>query len=327
MTTTLNFLGLSLSAGQPHQGVAEAGNFARRGFSQLETRNLKLIDQGTISQNAPEHHRVFNYQSLQNIDWTPYQEAYQKVKELLKTDLPLLNWGGDHSIGIATAGAFCETYPEGVVIWVDAHADINLPQYSQSGNIHGMPLAILMNLESIAELHFPWIKTHLAPENLIYVGVRDIDPYEKQILEKLNIQHISAECIHQKGLPAFESFIKDIIQDRHVHISFDIDSVSPEYARATGLLVPDGLTPSDLRELASIVSTHARIKSVDVAEINPLLEEYELTLQTQQVALDFIENIFINRPNKNNKGSLYDDDIGRTAEKLNPASLEPGSQI
>lgn len=205
------------------------------------------------------------------------------------------------------------------MVWIDAHADTNLPPSSPSGNLHGMPLAILMNVENIAENFFPWIKKFLSPEKIIYVGLRDVDFHEKELIKKKNIRFYSADHVRQRGMRAVADEILAITKDNPLHISFDIDSVCPKYAPATGLHVPDGLTPQDLFTLGTRLSVHSNITSMDVVEINPAIGTKEEIFKTNLMALSFVRWTFC-RYQKNEKEYRYDD--YRTNEEFDPTETE-----
>jgi arginase len=103
----------------------------------------------------------------------------QLAIQSLKTNTKTLNIGGDHTMGLGTVSAFLECFAddEKMVIWIDAHADANTRKASKSGHYHGMPVAFLLGLDK--DDKFP-IKVLLKPEQLVYVGLRDVDPFEKQ---------------------------------------------------------------------------------------------------------------------------------------------------
>ena len=164
---TLNFLALGFEVGQERSGLRDSYEYARQFFSYLQNYGVQIRDQGQIIHHDPSHAKIHDPGQVELLNWSPYEQAYKKIQDLLLKNETLLNWGGDHSVALATVGAFCSRFPEGTVIWIDAHGDINLPQHSLSGNLHGMPLSILMNLQNIANESFPWIQKHLQPHQLI----------------------------------------------------------------------------------------------------------------------------------------------------------------
>ena len=183
---------------------------------------------------------------------------------------------------------------------------IEFIEYSLTGNIHGMPLSILLNLNGVAGRHFPWIKNYLLPQNLIYIGIRDIDPFEHKILQELKIKYYSARDVKKYGMISVASEIYGICQNHPLHISFDIDSISPEFAPATGLLVPNGLNPFDLEILGETFSRHQQISSMDIVEINPFIGNDEDVFKTNIAAINFVRSIFC-QGRTINYGGFYDD--------------------
>ena len=108
--------------------------------------------------------------------------------------------GGDHSQAFATISAVLKKYPDVKIIWIDAHADINTPGTSPSGNIHGMPVAALMGLAPKAVWKMPWLNQSLTPDNIVYFGIRELDPGEVHTVRKYGIENYSPTQIRGKGL-------------------------------------------------------------------------------------------------------------------------------
>lgn len=290
---SVQFLGINISSGQPHAGVSASSEKIRQYFATLKTVGLHILDQGNIEQGQHNNQKVHSCDEIKKINWQPYEKAYEKISQLLKTQAPVINWGGDHSIGISTVGAFTEQYPDGYVVWIDAHADVNLPEYSLSGNTHGMPLAFLLNLENFGEKNFSWLKCFLNPEKLIYVGLRDVDPFEQQILDKLKIRYYTAQDIKTKGMVHVAREISSICNHQNLHVSFDIDSVDPRLAPATGLHVPNGLLTEDLQMLTWYLGDSAILRSVDVVEVNPSMTDQMGVELTHSVALQFLLGLLL----------------------------------
>lgn len=160
-----------------------------------------------------------------------------------------------------------EKYNDLFVIWIDAHADINTSETSQSQSIHGMPLTQITGLET--KYRFDWIKKYLSFNNLIYIGIRDIDEGESEFIKKHNIKVITVDNIELCGIESITEMIRDIIGKRPLHISLDIDGIDPKYFPSTGTKVDNGLELADVCYL--IKELNDNIKSMDIAELNPLL--------------------------------------------------------
>eukprot|EP01124_Arcella_intermedia_P018606 TRINITY_DN2562_c0_g2_i2.p1 TRINITY_DN2562_c0_g2~~TRINITY_DN2562_c0_g2_i2.p1 ORF type:complete len:358 (+),score=5.12 TRINITY_DN2562_c0_g2_i2:496-1569(+) len=186
-----------------------------------------------------------------------------------------LTLGGDHSLSLGTISAASDLAtralegglaapfqrPELVVVWVDAHADINTPSTSASGNLHGCPLSALLGLDAPgwdALRHFGWVKDRLAatgagrtsyllPGHLLYIGLRDVEPPEQALLAEHRIEAYSMRRVRadQRGMDALvkEALGKvDPAGERPIHVSFDIDAIDPMFAPGTGTAVGGGLT-------------------------------------------------------------------------------------
>lgn len=315
----INFLGLGFEVGQEQSGLKLSHEYVKRYFPFLKKHGLRLVDQGAVSPDLQKCEKLYSTPQVGKVDWRHYKQAYARVAELLRQPQPLLNWGGDHSVALATVGAFCRHNPDGCVVWIDAHTDINLPDYSLSGNLHGMPLSILLNLQNIGGRYFPWIERSLSAQNLIYVGVRDLDPFETEIVQKLKIKTYTAKDVRARGMTAIAREIQKYVAGKPLHVSFDIDSLSPEYAPSTGVPVADGLCVEDLKILGETLATHPHLRSVDIVEINPSLGKESDVFQTYIAALIFLMSVF-------HEGENYDG-LSRPNQTINAASLEPRSQV
>ena len=264
MKTNILFSGLSFEVGQSKSGLTLSSQYARHYFSYLQEMGLNLIDKGDSSiPNLNEKVKVHSDDDLKNIEWKKYSEAYSKTKELLNAPYPLLNWGGDHSVALVSVGAFVNQNPDGHVIWIDAHADLNLPKHSDSGNIHGMPLAIL-------------------------------DAFELNVIESLEIKAFHYKDVQKLGMAIIAKRILEMTKNDPVHISFDIDSVDPKFAPSTGVPVRLGLTPNDLDILGEELFKKSDIRSLDIVEVNPELGSTAQVERTYLIAFNFLRSVFKN---------------------------------
>lgn len=194
-----------------------------------------------------------------------------------------LTIGGDHSIGMATVAAFIKNFPEGGVIWVDAHADINTPSTTDSGNIHGLPVSFPMKLESeLWPKQFDWIKNlkNTLPSNkIVYIGLRDVDAGEKKILRDNNILAFSMYHVDKYGInEVIQRAIKHINPEgkNAIHLSYDVDSIDPLYVPATGTPVRGGLTLREGLFICEELALSGHLAGLDVVEVNPALAAHEL---------------------------------------------------
>lgn len=315
----INFLGLGFEVGQDKVGLNLSYEFAKTFFYELSKDGLLASDRGFIPAELVKKSKIFTVADFHGFDWKPFHLAYERIKLLLSDDVPLVNWGGDHSVALATVAAFSNQNPEGYVIWIDAHADLNLPEYSLTGHLHGMPLSILLNLKNFKESHLSWLGSALRPEKLIYLGIRDLDAFEIQMIRELGIKYYSTREILRLGMKAISEEILNLTQGHPLHISFDIDSISADYFPATGIPVADGLSWKDLEVFGRVMSCHSNIKSMDVVEINPNIGTSEQVFETYFYTMKFITALLL-------QGGIHDG-IGRTNQELYATQMESSSQI
>ena len=175
-----------------------------------------------------------------------------------------INIGGDHSMTIATGAHTLNNYKEPKFIWIDAHADINDYNNSPSKNYHGMVLSYLSGISY--NKRFDFIKNKLNLNNLMYIGLRDVDPYEKEVIDKYNIKILTVHDINYKTLESIEK-INDFIKEDPLHLSFDVDSLDPLYIDSTGTLVERGLYKFQTSQVLKAL-INKRIVNIDVCELN-----------------------------------------------------------
>ena len=209
--------------------------------------------------------RTFRNTPINNIDikkYSDYSDGYTAINNGLKKGLININFGGDHSIAVSTIQPMLDHYKNDLlVIWIDAHADINTFESSITKNIHGMPLASLTGLMP----HWYKVKKSrfiLPTQNLLYVGIRDLDPFEETIVKNKQINY-------------FNSFDKNVIETinnspaKYIHISCDIDGVDPQFTPSTGTAVTGGLK---VKHVIKIINTSkSRLVGFDLVEFNPLI--------------------------------------------------------
>lgn len=192
--------------------------------------------------------------------------------------------GGDHSIGIGSLAGILRAKPDTGVIWVDAHADLNTPSCSESGNMHGMPLGLMMKelipdrsvipgLEWLEEGTIPY----LPPDSLVYVGLRDIDQAERRFMRQLGIKAFTMYDIDHLGIGRVMDLALEHLlaknPDRPLHVSYDIDAVDPLHAPATGTAVRGGLTWREAHFVAEYVVKSGSLASAEIVEVNTALSD------------------------------------------------------
>jgi arginase len=213
------------------------------------------------------------------------------ANSLQKNFFPIV-LSGDHSSALGTISGIKKAYPNKKlgVIWIDAHADIHSPYTSPSGNIHGMPLAAALGLDhthiQVNEIsddtisHWTNLKNigvngpKLTPNHLVYLGLRDFEPAEKQVIEAASISNYTVEKLREQGLQnTLDTIIKKLEEVDYLYVSFDVDSMDcDQISYGTGTPVKSGFLPEEINQiLQQLVSTN-KVVCLEIAEINPLLD-------------------------------------------------------
>jgi len=205
------------------------------------------------------------------------QKIYERVEKAAATDKFLLILGGDHSIPMGTLPAILKKRPKTGVVWVDAHADINTTKTTGSGNMHGMTVAFLLGLEkhATATPYFNWFPKEplLKPEDVVYIGLRDLDKGEKVILRELGIRCYTMSDIDRLGIGKVMEETTDYFSDRDmdIHLSYDIDAIDPVFAPHTGTCVIGGLTFREGNYVCEALAATGRLTSMELVEVNPMI--------------------------------------------------------
>nr|CCA19045.1 arginase putative [Albugo laibachii Nc14] len=306
---TAAVIGAPMTYGQPLLGtdtgpdlLREAGlhkNLVELGWSVEETGNLHfdppkrtdpILD--SIYGHAKQCFAVGN--GLQKIS-----EIVARKTEEGKVSLVL---GGDHTIGCGSVAGMLKTYPDAGIIWVDAHADINTPKTSLSGNMHGMPLAFLMKgmVENEIIPGMEWLADgpYLLPEQLVYIGLRDLDAGERHIINELGIKALTMQQVDRYGIGKTMEIALDHLcgkKRRPLHMSYDIDAVDPLIAPSTGTRVRGGLTWREAHYVAEAVAETNLLCGFDLVEVNPTLSSNNDSVITVDMGLLLISSALGNR--------------------------------
>ncbi|KIW43015.1 arginase [Exophiala oligosperma] len=230
-------------------------------------------------QSDPDHRGMKNPRAVSAVTQGLSQQVYNQARE----GRMVLTLGGDHSIAIGTIAGTAKAIRERYngrkdigVIWVDAHADINTPETSDSGNVHGMPVAFLTGLAKSEERDiFGWLEEdqRLSTAKLVYIGLRDVDRGEKKILRDNGIKAFSMHDIDRHGIGrVVEMALAHIGADTPIHLSFDVDALDPMWAPSTGTPVRGGLTLREGDYIAECVHETGQLVAMDLVEVNPSLE-------------------------------------------------------
>jgi len=287
---------VAFNAGQPKKGVEKGPHhLLKAGLkAQLESLGWQIEHDGQVNdyeelrpENDPNDGVAKNPRFVGRVA----NEVNCRVVEELKKGNIALTLGGDHSIGLGTTTGTLEVYPEACVMWIDAHADINGVDDTESGNLHGCPLSWAVGISRIIE-GFEWIKNtaqqpRLNPSKLVYIGLRDVDDAEKQILKELNIKAFSMHHVDKYGIGKVVEMALDHVnpnRDQPIHLSYDVDALDPMFVPATGTPVRGGLTFREGHYICEAIYETGLLVAMDCVEVNPDLsakpQELELTVNT-----------------------------------------------
>uniref|UniRef100_A0A8C7ENS7 Arginase n=1 Tax=Neovison vison TaxID=452646 RepID=A0A8C7ENS7_NEOVI len=203
------------------------------------------------------------------------------------------------SLAIGTISGHARHCPDLCVIWVDAHADINTPLTTSSGNLHGQPVSFLLRelQDKVPQLPgFSWIKPCISSPSIVYIGLRDVDPPEHFILKNYDIQYFSMRDIDRLGIQKVMEQTFDLLigkRQRPIHLSFDIDAFDPTLAPATGTPVAGGLTYREGMYITEEIHNTGLLSALDLVEVNPQLAASEEEAKaTASLAVDVIASSF-----------------------------------
>lgn len=279
MKPKIRIIGVPMDLGQSRRGVDMGPSAVRYAEvkARLERLGYNVDDLGNVPVPNPEENVADG--SAKRLK--AVTEACQAVYEMGNTCIAKGDFaiflGGDHSMSIGSVAAAAQEGPLGV-IWIDAHADFNTPDTSPSGNIHGMPVASLLGEgpEELVNIGFPGKK--ISPAQIVQIGIRDLDPKERQRLLESGISVYTMRHVDELGLANVAR--RALERLRHlprIHVSLDMDSLEPDEAPGVGTPVPGGLTYREAHLLMEILGDSGRVTSLDVVEINPILDEANRT--------------------------------------------------
>lgn len=192
--------------------------------------------------------------------------------------LPLVV-GGDHSLAVGSISAVARHHHERGekigLIWVDAHADMNTPETTPSGNIHGMPLAVLMGRGAPELLALSGEEVAVEPEHVAILGARDVDPGERDLIQSLGVRAFTMSEIDERGVAACvdEALERVTAGTAGFYLSFDLDSLDPRLAPGVGTAVQGGLTFREGHLICEKAARSGRLLGLEVVELNPVLDD------------------------------------------------------
>ena len=191
--------------------------------------------------------------------------------------LPLV-LGGDHSVALGSLVGMASVHGPGGVVWVDAHGDLNTPESSPSGNVHGMVLAAALGLTGDTFRREGWTIPALEPGRLALVGVRSLDDGERELLRRLDAKVFTMSEVDKIGIePCMREALAHAAGAKFLHVSLDLDVVDPDKAPGVGTPVPGGLSYREAHLAMEVVAESGLADSFDVVEVNPILDRENST--------------------------------------------------
>lgn len=282
----IHIFGIPMDLGQKRRGVDMGPSAIRYASLQERLQALGYVvnDEGNIL--APQIEEVpDSYSPKIHAHYLPQttavcQATYERITERLQPDEKAIFLGGDHSMSVGTVSAVASQGEIGL-IWVDAHGDFNTPETTPSGNIHGMALAALVGDGPSVLTNLGYAGPKVNPRNIVIVGVRDLDPQERLRLAESGIKIFTMRDIDEQGIKEVSQEILQYLShvDR-VHVSLDLDACDPRIAPGVGTPVMGGLTYREAHLLMEILSDSKKVRTVDVVEINPILDQANRTAKT-----------------------------------------------
>lgn len=197
-----------------------------------------------------------------------------------KTPLVL---GGDHSIAVGTVAGvsrfFRQSNKKIGLLWIDAHADMNTPQSSPSGNVHGMPLACCIGIGPDPLARMFGFSPKVDPANVVLLGIRDLDRIEREIVRDSGVHAFTMREVDERGMRAVIGEAIAIATEGAAgfHLSFDMDFVDPQYAPGVGTPVRGGATYREAHLAMEVVCDSGAMLSMEVVEVNPVIDEVNRT--------------------------------------------------
>ena len=294
----IRVIGVPLDLGQSRRGVDMGPSAVRvAGLeARLEAIGHIVEDGGNVTVAIPEQKKegAANAKYLKEITATCTSSAERVLKTLEAGKVPLV-LGGDHSVAVGTVSGVAKFFRRKGqkigLIWIDAHTDMNTPETSPSGNVHGMPLAALMGLGPAELGNIYEFSPKVDAENCVLVGIRDVDNFEKENIRKAGIEVFTMRDIDESGMRAVmeEALAMAGKGTAGYHVSLDMDWIDPEDAPGVGTPVWGGATYREAHLAMEIIADHGLMTSFEIVEVNPVIDEHN---QTADLAVELALSAF-----------------------------------
>lgn len=287
----LSVIGVAVMEGQKQTGVEDAPQQFRDGglLTCLKSLGWQIKDLGDLTKEGLQNEiKALEEDKSQKPNYDlPNIEIIDAVNKRLneiaheqsKQGRFVLTLGGDHGLASGTITGMLRTHPNLKLIWFDAHGDCNTPAISPSGNYHGMPAAHVFGWFNKGDVKgFDWLDVFIKPENVVYIGLRDVDSEEKVLLKKHNIKFYTPYDIDHAGGIKFvmDEALKYLQADKGdgnpIHVSWDVDGCDPAYIYGTGTKARAGVSERESHYILQRIANTGNLVSLDMVEINPTLD-------------------------------------------------------
>jgi arginase len=293
---TLELIGAPTDIGASVRGAGMGPDALRvAGIAEtLARQGLTVLDRGNLS--GPATPWTPPAGGLRHLDgvvaWN--RGVYDAVDAVLGAGHVPLLMGGDHCLAVGSISAVAwharQRGRKLRVLWLDAHADVNTEATSPSGNLHGMPVACLLGHGPAALVGWSGERAAVEHDALRFIGIRSVDAEEKEAIRTLGLHVFDMRHIDEHGMrTTMTEALQDVDEDTHLHVSFDLDCLDPDYAPGVGTGVRGGPTYREMQLCMEMVADTGRLASLDVVELNPALD---VRNRSAEVAVELIESLF-----------------------------------
>jgi arginase len=283
-------VGASLDLGAGRRGVDMGPSAIRYAglADRIEQLGRRVFDWGNVEGAVPEATAV----GSERVRFlTQIMQACERIAQLVARSaddglVPVV-LGGDHSVALGTLGGLATASGRpGGVLWIDAHADLNRPETSPSGNVHGMPLAVALGLAGPDFESAAWPLPAVEPERIALVGVRALDPAEVELLSGLDALVYTMSDVDRLGVErVIRESLAHIAGPGYVHVSLDMDALDPDIAPGVGTPVRGGLSYREAHLALELVAESGLAGSIEVVEVNPILDREN---ETAKLAVELV---------------------------------------
>ncbi len=285
----VHIIGVPLDLGGGRRGV-DMGPSALRiaGIGeQIAALGYTVVDRGDLPAPIPETQALRDEHKKYIRDIAKVcQKVYQTSLSSFDEGAMPLVLGGDHSIALGTLGGMASARGPGGVLWIDAHGDVNRPETTPTGNVHGMPLAAALGLAGAGFESEAWPLPAVDSGRVALVGVRQLDEGERQLLRKHDSCVFTMSDIDRLGVEkVMHDALEHVAGPNFVHVSLDMDVVDPDVAPGVGTPVPGGLSYREAHLACELIAESGLMESLEVVEVNPILDREN---QTASLAVELV---------------------------------------